>query len=58
MSPCNNVSVVVMRTEPEEPDDAVRSYRVACSFTGIQPEDRKFVAGYVDRVLAGSEAGT
>ena len=51
------VEAVVMRTEPDEPDDAVSTYRVACSFTSIQAQDKEFVAAYVDRIVAGSEAG-
>lgn len=38
---------VVVRTEPEEPSERQGSYRIACCFTSIRPEDREFVNAYV-----------
>lgn len=49
---------VVMRTEPDEPDEQTESYRIACAFTSIQADDQAFVADYVDKILAGSKART
>ena len=50
------VEAVVMRTEPEAPQDDVGAYRVACCFTSIRDEDQDYVTAYVERVVARSEA--
>jgi hypothetical protein len=41
------VEAVVVRTEPEDPSEKHASYRVACCFTSIRPEDREFMNAYV-----------
>ena len=46
------VDAVVMRTVPEDPDDSVSSYRVACCFTSIREDDKAFIADYVESILA------
>jgi len=51
------VEAVVMRTEPETPDDTADGYRVACSFTGIQNDDRALIEQYVDHVRRKAKAG-